>query len=244
MALVMPAVVLTTIFLIYPLFLVVTLSFGDDDFIGNQRPTAVDYNFSTIDQYDRAFTGTHVNIFEEVAEGEIDGINRELKISQRPLGDLNGDGSVTTEDVIVRIDGTIVPVEQIDAKEGIITLRTAPELVLVTGEVPTGIANGRNSRFKLTGYSVGNRNGDSRIDRADVTVTVDGIVVKVASVESRTNTLVMGAPPAAGSDIRVDYSGNPTSVDYLLGKKSGPTVYHNLFKTTFIISFLTTLVAL
>lgn len=243
-ALVFPAVVLTSIFLLYPIFLMLQLSFGDDDYVGNVRPTVVNYNFSTIDQYDRAITGTYVNVFDEISEGQLDGINRDLRVTQRPLGDLNGDGSVTIDDVIVRIDGAIVPVEQIDAKKGIITLRTAPELVPVSGEIPTGAVDGRNSRFGLISYPLGDRNGNGRIDPGDVTVTADGVSVKVSRVDTLTGTMVLSSPPVAGGDVRVDYLGNPISVDYLIGRKSGPAVYHNLFKTTFVISFLTTFIAL
>ena len=126
-ALVLPAVALTTLFLIYPLFLVVQLSFGDDNYVGTDRPTMVNYKFSTIDQYDRAFTGTYVNVFDATPEIEADGATTVLKIERRPIGDLNGDGAVTTDDVVVTIDGLAVPVQAIDPKAGEIVLGRATE---------------------------------------------------------------------------------------------------------------------
>lgn len=53
LALVMPAILLVTIFLIYPLWRMFSLSFGTMD-----DGVRINYNFDTIDQYDRAITGS------------------------------------------------------------------------------------------------------------------------------------------------------------------------------------------
>jgi ABC-type spermidine/putrescine transport system permease subunit I len=231
MALVLPAVILTTIFLIYPLFLVVQLSFGDDDYVGETRPTKVNYKFSTLDQYDRAFTGTYVNVFDEFPDIETDGANTVLNIERRPLGDLNGDGSVTIDDVVVTIYGRAVPVQEIDAKGGDVLLATSVEGSVAINDVAVTIGNqvvtvdefnAKDGEITLAAPI------DDTVTTDDVVVTIDGRAIPVRELDAEDGEISLRHVLAT----------------YLIDKKSGPGVYHTLFKTTFMISFLTTFIAL
>ncbi|MFQ5933824.1 MAG: ABC transporter permease [Dehalococcoidia bacterium] len=242
--LVMPAVLLVAIFLIFPLWRMLALSFGSDDFIGKTVATSIDYKFSTIDQYDRAITGVYVNVFDEIPEVEVNGVNRVIEVSRKPVGDLNGDGAVTVDDVIVKVDGERVPIQEMDDRNGIITLLNAPDPSMILDEIPRGVINGHNKTYRLYRTPIQDSTGDGRVDDTDVVVTVDGVEVPIRRIATARDSVTLETAPAIGSEIRIDYLGNSLGIDYLVGDKAGPSVYHTLFKTTFQIAFLTTFIAL
>lgn len=139
--------------------------------------------------------------------------------------------------------GSQVTVDYIGVDSTSVVVAAAPQLTMFRNEAPTNEPDGNTKKFSLSKPPVGDVDGSGNVNVDDIVVRIDGEPVEVFSLSARSGEFNLSEPPSKGSDIRVDYLGNPVTVDYLWGNKFGPDIYHNLFRTTFIIAFLTTVIA-
>ena len=140
--------------------------------------------------------------------------------------------------------GSQVSVDYIGGNSTSVVVATAPQPSMFRNEIPKKEPDGRAKKFAVSRPPIGDMDGSGAVNVDDVVVEIDGIPVEVFSVNARAGEFNLSEAPSRGSEIRVDYLGNPVTADYLWGTKFGPDIYRNLFRTTFVIALLTTVIAL
>lgn len=165
-------------------------------------------------------------VVREDVSSQLTGTNRNFTVTYYPIVRGDGNGTVTTDpmDVRVYVNGEPVPVASVNGTTGEIYLVNIPLATdnilasyyfkrsdtLYSAEDLSIQADGTNKNFKVQNVPIvdGSNGGITTTDPTKVAVTVNAVAAVVSAVDGDSGIITLASAPAAGAVVLVTYYSN------------------------------------
>lgn len=228
--LVLPVVLFIILFLIVPIFTLFLRSFED----GSQ--------------------GLPVEL--EIANETPDGLITTFTVDNTPLADRTGDGEINSEDLHTVLVIRPVDIVSITPETGVVMMAAEPsefetihiaynDVDPLDPEIGIRLPGDRRDTITLKDAPIRDRNGDGRVDRADVSLRFAKELERseIVAFNADTGAITLLEPPVSGTRVAISYNySNPITI-FQYDRALGTDFYwdwafwrSSLFRTTFEIT--------